>query len=197
MEHLGWATAHLGGHSYGALVALQLAIDAPERVASIALLEPAARGISSSAAVAAALQPVFAAYRAGDTAGGDRRLPAPRLRRRLPGLLEQVVPGRSPRHSPRPTCSSKRRWLPYSSSRSDPSDASHVTQPVLNVVGANSVPRFVEGAALVQSWFPDAERLDDPGRRTPPHDPEPDAVADGLKDHFSRHPIARRGSMPA
>ena len=63
MDHVGWPTAHVVGHSYGALVALQLAIDSPERVGSVALLEPAARGISSSEQVVAALQPVFEAYK--------------------------------------------------------------------------------------------------------------------------------------
>ena len=42
MEHVGWPTAHLVGHSYGCLVALQLAMDTPDRAASVALLEPAA-----------------------------------------------------------------------------------------------------------------------------------------------------------
>ena len=69
MDHVGWETAHVVGHSYGALVALQLAVEAPERVASVALLEPAARGITSSEAVAVALEPVIAAYRAGDSEG--------------------------------------------------------------------------------------------------------------------------------
>ena len=69
MDHVGWQKAHIVGHSYGALVALQLAIDAPERVRSVALLEPAARGVSSSKQVAAALEPVVAAYRSGDKAG--------------------------------------------------------------------------------------------------------------------------------
>jgi pimeloyl-ACP methyl ester carboxylesterase len=69
MDHVGWRRAHLVGHSYGALVALQLALDAPERVASVALLEPAAQGISSSEQVVAALQPVIAAYRSGETPG--------------------------------------------------------------------------------------------------------------------------------
>ncbi len=68
MDHIGWDTAHILGHSYGALVALQLAMDAPERVGSVALLEPAARGVSSSEQVVAALQPVIAAYRSGDPA---------------------------------------------------------------------------------------------------------------------------------
>src|SRR5262245_13577293 len=63
MDHVGWRTAHVVGHSYGCLVALQLAIDAPERVRSVAQLEPAARGVASSERVVAALQPLFAAHR--------------------------------------------------------------------------------------------------------------------------------------
>jgi pimeloyl-ACP methyl ester carboxylesterase len=69
------------GHSYGALVALELAKDWPACVRSVSLLEPAAPGVSSSEHVVAALQPVIAAYRAGDreaavdgflkTVGGD------------------------------------------------------------------------------------------------------------------------------
>jgi pimeloyl-ACP methyl ester carboxylesterase len=197
MEHLGWATAHVGGHSYGALVALQLAVDAPERVASLALLEPAARGISSSAAVVAALQPVIAAYRAGDTAaaidgflthvcGDDYRAP-----------LEQVVPGAFAEALDEADLFFQAEMAAVQQFSFGPDDASQVTQPVLNVVGANSVTRFVEGAALVQSWFPDAERLTIPAAGHLLMIQNPDAVADGLKDHFSRHPIVRRGSVPA
>jgi pimeloyl-ACP methyl ester carboxylesterase len=40
MKHLGLAKAHLVGHSVGACIALQVALQEPEAVASIALLEP-------------------------------------------------------------------------------------------------------------------------------------------------------------
>ena len=41
LEVLGVRAAHVVGHSYGGAIALQLALDAPERVHSLALLEPA------------------------------------------------------------------------------------------------------------------------------------------------------------
>ena len=40
LDHLGFERAHVVGHSYGALIALELAATYPTRVASLALLEP-------------------------------------------------------------------------------------------------------------------------------------------------------------
>src|SRR5215469_8934837 len=40
LNHLGIASAHVAGHSFGAGIALQMAIDAPGRVRKLALLEP-------------------------------------------------------------------------------------------------------------------------------------------------------------
>src|SRR5512135_1000562 len=47
LGHLGVSTAHVAGHSIGGLIALQLALDAPELVHSLALLEPPLRMVPS------------------------------------------------------------------------------------------------------------------------------------------------------
>jgi pimeloyl-ACP methyl ester carboxylesterase len=151
MEHVGWPTAHIVGHSYGGLVALQLAMDAPDRVASVAVLEPAARGIPSADKVVAALQPVFGAYRSGDTAGAvDAFL------RHVCGddyrmILERVVPGAFEEALDNADLFFQAEMPAVQQWRFGADDAARVTQPVLNVLGAD---RFVEGAELVQSWFP-------------------------------------------
>ena len=44
LKHLGIGCAHVVGHSYGGAVALQLALDSPELIGSLALLEPAVFG---------------------------------------------------------------------------------------------------------------------------------------------------------
>ena len=44
MDACGWAAAHVVGHSLGGLVALRAALDAPDRVRSLALLCTFARG---------------------------------------------------------------------------------------------------------------------------------------------------------
>jgi pimeloyl-ACP methyl ester carboxylesterase len=193
LDHVGWATPHVVGHSYGALVALQLALDRPEQVGSVSLLEPAARGISSSAAVVAALQPVIAAYKSGDTAaavdGFLRHVCGDDYR----GLLERAVPGAFSEALDHADLFFQAEMPAVQQWSFGPTDARRITQPVLNVVGAASVARFVEGGQLLQSWFPDAERLTVPDAGHLLMVQNPAAVAEGLTGYFTRHPTALTG----
>jgi pimeloyl-ACP methyl ester carboxylesterase len=59
MQHLGVQRAHVVGHSYGGVIALQLALDAPEAVHSLALLEPALLTVPSTPQFMEAMGPVL------------------------------------------------------------------------------------------------------------------------------------------
>ena len=190
MDHVGWPTAHVVGHSYGALVALQLAIDAPARVRSVALLEPAARGISSSEHVVAALQPIIAAYKSGDTPGAVDGFLRHVCGDGYRGVLDRVLPGAFDEALGEADLFFQAEMPAVQQWSFGPDDAKRVTQPVLNVSGELSVPRFVQGSELVQSWFPQAERLTVPDTGHLLMVQNPTAVADGLIEFFSRHPIA-------
>ena len=48
MDHFGWQRCHVAGHSMGGVIAQQLALDAPERVASLALLCTFVRGVDGA-----------------------------------------------------------------------------------------------------------------------------------------------------
>jgi pimeloyl-ACP methyl ester carboxylesterase len=208
MDHVGWEAAHIVGHSYGGLVALQLALDAPERVRSVALLEPAARGISSSQQVAAALAPVAAAYRSGDKAGavdaflryvcGDGYRP----------VLDRVIPDAFREALDNADLFFQAEMPAVQQWSFGPGDAERVTQPVLNVLGAQSVPRFVEGSDLIQSWFPGARRLSVPEAGHLLMVQNPTGLAQGLRDFLatqdpaasarsSRAPNSARPTPPA
>ena len=189
MEHIGWPVAHVAGHSYGALVALALALDDPKRVRSIALLEPAARGISSSQQVVAALQPIIAAYRAGDreaamdgflrTVGGDGY--RSELDRLLPEAYSEAVAEADLFFQAEQAAVGQFTF--------SPEDAGRITQPVLNVLGSDSVPRFVEASRLVDSWFPRAERfvLPDAGHLLMLQNPK--AMGERLTQFVSSHAV--------
>lgn len=189
MDHVGWRTAHVVGHSYGALVALQLALDAPERVGSVVLLEPAARGISSAEAVVAALQPVIAAYRSGDRAGAVDAFLRHVCGERYRADLDRVIPDAYAEALGEADLFFQVEMPAVQRWRFGPPDAERITQPVLNVSGAESVPRFKEGAELVQSWFPEAERFSVPQAGHLLMVQNPAAVARGLTGFFSRHPL--------
>ena len=196
MDHVGWPTAHTLGHSYGALVALESAMTTPQRVASVALLEPAARGVSSSAQVAAALEPVIAAYSSGDTAGAVDGFLRHVCGDGYRAVLESVIPGAFDEALAEADLFFQAELAAVRQWSFQPGDAARITQPVLNVLGELSAPRFVEGSELVQSWFPEAERLSVPGTGHFLMVQNPIAVADGLRRFYSRHPIGHETAVP-
>lgn len=68
--HLAEGPTHVIGHSFGATVALRLAVERPEKVARLTLIEPvffaAANDAKASAAHRAAFAPFVEAFEAGD-----------------------------------------------------------------------------------------------------------------------------------
>jgi pimeloyl-ACP methyl ester carboxylesterase len=75
MRRLGVQSAHVVGHSYGGAIALQLALDAPDAVHSLALLEPALLIVPSTQQFMEALALVLQMYEAGDKTGAVDKLP--------------------------------------------------------------------------------------------------------------------------
>jgi pimeloyl-ACP methyl ester carboxylesterase len=163
LQHLGIERAHVVGHSSGGSIALQLARDMPDRVCSLALLEPVLMQVppGPGAAEARALflggQPAAAVdsfMRAVCGAGY-----APVLARALPHALKQAATAADTffgRELP-----ALRQWS------FSVEDAQRLSQPVLAVVGANSDAArtsiagpsrvFAERQQLLLQWFPHAE----------------------------------------
>src|SRR5512138_726131 len=66
LKHLGVGSAHVAGHSFGGLIALQLALDAPDLVHSLALLEPSLPMLlSGKAPLDRTFLPMLELYRSG------------------------------------------------------------------------------------------------------------------------------------
>jgi pimeloyl-ACP methyl ester carboxylesterase len=192
MRRLGMERAHVVGHSSSALIALQLALDAPHAVQSLALMDTA-RPAPATETQAAFLREVAAAaisrYRAGDVAaaadtwargvfGPGYRAP---LDRGLPGLFEEIL-------SCADTFFSQELPAVQQWSFAD-TDAHLITQPVLAAVGENSAPPFRERRDLLLAWLPRVEPVDLPGATHLLHIERPQEVAEVLSSFFARHPF--------
>ena len=66
LDHLGVRRAHIAGHSTGASIAAQLALDYAEKVHTLTLLEPTLVSLPLGQAFLKSAGPVFEAYRNGD-----------------------------------------------------------------------------------------------------------------------------------
>ena len=193
MGHLGIGRAHVVGHSSSALMALSLALQAPEAVGSLTLLEPALMAVPSPPEVPRALE----LYRAGEralalhtflrgTCGPEARSD---IEHALPGAIDQAVADADRffgRELP-----ALRAWT------FGPSEAARVQPPALVVLGARSGLVHRQRRDLLLEWLPHAEpfELSDAGHLL--HVQNPRAMARGLAAFLARHPLPAAPGPPA
>jgi pimeloyl-ACP methyl ester carboxylesterase len=160
LDHLRVSRAHVAGHSSGAAVAAQLALDVPDRVATLALLELSLLSVPAGEAFFAQAGPAFEAYSAGDPEGAlalfmgvvsgldwaDCR-----------ALLERQVPG-SVAQSVKDAATFFEVELPALGQWAFGAEqAAAITCPVLSVLGAKTQPLWVEVAAFLRSSISQVE----------------------------------------
>ena len=157
LRHLGVQRAHVVGHSYGGVIALQLAMQAPELVHTLVLEEPALLAVPSGEAFFGEMAPIVETYGAGDKEGAVRAFlrwsDGPTLKRSSTTQHRAV----STRPSRMRTRSSRSSSPASGSGRSLADEAKSIDAPVLFVLGQDSLPMFHEGRDLVRSWLPQTE----------------------------------------
>jgi pimeloyl-ACP methyl ester carboxylesterase len=196
MRHVGMRRAHIVGHSSGGNIALQLALDAPEQVQSLAILEPALPvGVGSERLLStrqAAMKTIVAEYRAGNTsvavdafmqmvAGAGWRAP---FDRSLPGAFQQGVADADTFFGQE--LPAIQQW------KLSREDAARIQQPVLAVIGEQSPgvsPIWSERHKLLLEWLPNAEGFALPGTTHLLYVQNPTGMAHALTSFFSRHPM--------
>ncbi len=189
LRHLGVKAAHTAGHSFGALIALQLAIDAPELVHSLALLEPPLRMVpSAKASFERNVLPMMNAYHAGDKRKAVEVFSDAIFGPNWQTIVEQAVPG-GVEQAVRDVDTFIQEQAAFQEWQIGLGEAAAVTQPVLSVLGAaRSNPYMQEVRSLLHSWFPQTEDCDAPTTHLLQMQ-DPKAVARGLAGFFSRHPM--------
>src|SRR5215207_1373887 len=191
LGRLGVSRAHVVCHSTGANIALQLALDRPELVQTLALLEPWLTVPPSAPAFFEQAGPPMEAYGAGekDTAmAGFVSLASGLDWETSRTMIDDYVPG-SVAQAIRDADTFCGVDLPALSAwEFGPEHAAAVSQPVLSVLGADSERLFVEGAALLRSWLPSVEHLTVEGAGHLLQIQRPEPVARGSRSFFGSHP---------
>jgi pimeloyl-ACP methyl ester carboxylesterase len=197
LEALGIPRAHVAGHSSGAAVAAQLALDHPERVHSLALLELSLFSLPAGPAFLEAAAPVFETYASGDheralatflsvVSGLDWPACQALLAQRVPDAVGNALADADTFFGVE---------LPALAAwRFERERAAAIDQPVLSLTGAETEPLWSEIADFLRSSLPRVEDRTIEGVGHLLHIQRPEPVARELARFLARHPIA--GARP-
>ena len=192
LDHLGVARAHVVGHSSGAAAAAQLALDEPNRVATLALLELSIFSVPSGEAFLEAAAPVFATYASGDHEGalsmflsavsgldwaGCHAL----LDERIPGAVTQAIKDAETFFGVE--LPALTQWT------FGAEQAASIRQPVLSILGSDTATLWVEVAAFLRASVADVEERTIDGVGHLLHIQEPQPVAREIAAFLQGHPL--------
>jgi pimeloyl-ACP methyl ester carboxylesterase len=199
LQFPGIGRAHIVRHSYGGLVALQLALERPDVAGSVVLMEPALRTAALRAGRAdTAVEDLhrrmsagFQRYRDGDREGAIEAFLGATFGPGYRQQLEQVLPG----------------WWDQAVRTADGffggevpelpswefglSQARRIAAPVLSMRGSSSNPAFTAFERLLCEWFPQLETAEIAGVDHRLHRQGPEPVAAALAEFFTKHPLER------
>jgi len=191
LRHLGIAKTHVVGHSYGGLIALRLALDAEDLVATLSLLEPPMlAGPLGAGFVEGPLGPVLAAHKAGekrraaelfrDAVGGpnaaralDERLGAgarEQAERDIDTLLANEFPD-------------------LEKGLFTAKDAPRIHAPALSLLGEKSDRLFRESHIMLLQWLRHVDGVEIPRAAHFLQVEEPHAVAEAIARFVAEHPL--------
>jgi len=199
LDTLGVRHAHIVGHSTGASIAAQLALDDPEAVHTLILLEPTMVSLPRGQAFLHDAAPIFDAYRRGDHAdafamfvaaasGLDWATCRALLEERLPGVVAQSINDADTFFGIELPAIAE--WE-FSAEH-----AAAIHQPVLSVLGADTRPLWVEIGDFLRASLPYHEEsmIDGVGHLLQIQQPQP--VARAIAEFLSRNPMAADDAQP-
>jgi pimeloyl-ACP methyl ester carboxylesterase len=197
LDRLGVPRAHIAGHSSGAAVAAQLALNHPETVHTLILLELSLLSVPAGEAFLQQAGPAFEAYATGDPAGAfaifmsavsglDWTVGRAVLEEHLPGAEAQAIRDADTFFGIE--LPSLTEWT------FDTVQAAAIHRPVLSVLGAETQPLWVQVAEFLRSSLPKVEELTIDGVGHLLHIQRPEPVARGMAEFLQRNSMA--GSDP-
>jgi pimeloyl-ACP methyl ester carboxylesterase len=193
LDHLEVPRAQIAGHSSGAAVAAQLALDRPERVHTLILLELSLLSVPSGEAFFQQAGPAFEAYASGDHEGAlaifmsavsglDRETCRVALEELLPGAVEQAITDADTFFGIELPALTE--WA------FGPAEAAEISQPVLSVLGTQTQPLWVDVADFLRSSLPHVDDCAIDGVGHLLHIQRPEPVARGMAEFLRSNSMA-------
>lgn len=191
IRHLNVERAHVVGHSYGGPIALQLALDAPDAVHSLSLLEPPLLGaIPSDQQFMEGMELVQQIYKEGKKSEAIDTFLRLVCGQEYRSVIDQALPRGYFEQAVADLDTFFRVELPALQEWSFTREAAErIKQPVLSVLGADSIPIFREVHEVLLEWLPQAEELVLPNATHLLQMVNPRDLAEGLAGFFIRHQL--------
>ena len=190
LDHLGIDRAHIVGHSYGGDVALQLALDAPEVVHTLALLEPAFFSPAAAEGYRLALNRGQQRYHEAGAAIVIDEFFTPRFGSGYRAMLEHQLPGGFAQAVADARTFFEDEIPELTKWHFGDAELKRVKHPVLMVLGERSNdlwPRFGETHEQLLSELPRAEGYVLPNASHALQVENPGELAGALVDFWARH----------
>jgi pimeloyl-ACP methyl ester carboxylesterase len=190
LEYLNIPRAHVAGHSSGAAIAVQLALDAPERVHTLGLLELTLFSVPIGPAFLEQAGPVLESYESGDAPGAVAAFLSS-----VSGLdwaecqavLEMHVPG-AVANAIEDADTFFGIELPSLIEWTFGADqAATIDRPVLSVLGSRTGQLWVQAAEFLRSSLPDVEECKIEGVGHFLHMERPKPVARAMAEFMARN----------
>jgi pimeloyl-ACP methyl ester carboxylesterase len=190
LDHLGVRRAHIAGHSSGAAVAAQLALDHPETVHTLILLELSLLSVPSGEAFFQQAGPALEAYGSGDHEGAlaifmsavsglDWATGRAVLEKGVPGAVAQAIKDADTFFGIELPALTE--WA-FSAEQ-----AAAIHCPVLSVLGTDTQPLWVEVADFLRSSLPHVEDCTIDGVGHLLHIQRPQPVARAMTEFLARN----------
>jgi pimeloyl-ACP methyl ester carboxylesterase len=186
MDHLKIERAHIVGHSSSGNIALQLALDSPRFVHSLALLETALLVVPSHPKVLQSME----LYRAGNKTGAVDTFLQGTCGPYYRAVLEKAVPGAFDQSVASADTFFGQELPALREWRFGQEEAHRITQPALVVQGEKSGQIHRQRQEILLSWLPKGEGFILPDATHLLHVQNSRGMAEGLAAFFARHPIS-------
>lgn len=189
LAELGVERAHVVGHSGGGVIAVELALLAPDLVHSLSLIEPAILPPNLLPLFPQFAAPALEAYHAGDVAGAIDRWMEIVQCGSWRDAVSRTVPGGTEQAERDAATFFEVDFPAFRDWRFGAEQASRIHQPVLCLMGSESGPMVEAGKRHLETLFPKAEHALVPGVDHLMQMGDPKGVAAPIADFLARHPL--------